>query len=137
MVWVEEADVGPLVCVAGVLGLTTGAAAWWLHNFWAGALAYLGIGCATIVARQLWLQARLPRGARSAARQVLAWLRERHPDERVEEVAVRAVEPGRFVIAVRSGLGRPTPRRYFAVPRLSTGEITELPAAEWRPRGLK
>jgi hypothetical protein len=136
--WVEvETDDGPWGLVAGTLGVAAGAAVWWLRDFYAGALAYLGVGLAVIMARDLWFQAWLPRDARRAARRVLAWFRERFPDEGVEGVAVRAVEPGRFVIAVRHGFGRPSPRRYFAVPRPGPGEITELPVAEWWPRGLR
>jgi hypothetical protein len=123
------------VFIAGAVGLAAGVVVWWHRDFCAGAFAYLGVGFAVIMARQLWLQAWLPRDARRAAHRVLAWFREQFPGERVEGVAVRAVEPGRFVIAVRHGFGRPTPRPYFAVPRPDPGEITELPVAEWWPRG--
>ena len=138
MAWVEvEADAEPWVFVVGFVGLAVGAGVWWCRDFCAGAFAYLGVGFALIMARQLWLQAQLPWEARRAAKRVLAWFRERFPDERVAGVAVRAVEPGRFVIAVRHGFGMPTPRRYFAVPRPGPGEITELSVAEWWPRGLR
>ena len=140
MPWVGvevESDAEPWGCIAGAAGLTAGAAVWWARDFCTGALAYLGVGAAVLLARQLWLQARLPRDARPAAKRVLAWFGEQFPDERVEGVAVRAVEPGRFVIAVRHGFGMPTPRRYFAVPRPGPGEIRELPVSEWWPRGLR
>jgi hypothetical protein len=138
MPWVEvEADSEPWVFVAGGVGLAAGAAVWWLRDFCAGAFAYLGVGFVVILARQLWLQAWLPRDARRAAKRVLAWFREQFRDERVDGVAVRAVEPGRFVITVRHGFGMPRPRRYFAVPRPGPGEITELPVGDWWPHGLK
>ncbi len=138
MAWVEvEADVEPWVFIAGTIGLAVGAVVWWRRDFCTGAFAYLGVGFALLVVRQLWLQMWLPRAARREAHRVLAWFRERFPDERVEGVAVRAVQPERFVIAVRHGFGMPTPRRYFAVLRHATAEITELPVEEWWPRGLK
>jgi hypothetical protein len=136
--WVEvEGDAEPWVFVTGGIGLVSGAVVWWRQDSCAGLFAYLGVGFAIILARQLWLQARLPREARRAANRVLAWFREQFPGEQVEGVAVRAVEPGRYVIAVRHGFGMPTPRRYFAVARPGSGEITELPVEDWWPRGLK
>ncbi|VTU01563.1 unnamed protein product [Gemmataceae bacterium] len=138
MAWVEvESDTGPWVLIAGGLGLVAGATVFWCHDFCAGMFTYLGVGFTVIQARQFWLRAQLPRDARSAARRVLAWFREQFPGERVEGVAVRAVEPGRFVIAIRHGYGMPTPRRYFAVLRPGPGDITELPVADWWPRGLR
>jgi hypothetical protein len=68
---------------------------------------------------------------------VLTWFCERFPEERVQSVAVRAIEPGRYVIAVRHGFGMPTPRSYFAIARPELSNITELSCAEWWPRGLK
>jgi hypothetical protein len=138
MAWVEvEANAEPWVFVAGGFGLVSGAVVWWRQDFCAGLIAYLGVGFAIVMARQLWLQAWLPWDARRAANRVVAWFREHFPGERVEGVAVRSVEPGRFVIAVRHGFGMPTPQRYFAVDRPGPGEITELPVEEWWPRGLK
>jgi hypothetical protein len=135
MAWVDvETDAGLWVMIAGCFGLVTGAVVFWRHDFCAGMFTYLGVGSAVILTRQFWLQAQLPRDARIEARRVLAWFREHFPGERVEGVAVRAVEPGRFVIAIRHGFGRPTPRRYFAVPRPGPGDITELPVADWWPR---
>jgi hypothetical protein len=132
-----ETDAEPCVFVAGAVGLAVGAVVWWVRDFCEGAFVYLGVGFAVMMARQICLQAWLPRDARRAAKRVLAWFREQFPEERVKGVAVRAVEPERFVIAIRHGFGMPTPRRYFAVPRPGPGEITELPVAEWWPRGLK
>src|SRR5262249_11320801 len=136
--WVEvETDAGPTVLVAGVLGLASGTVVWWRADLCSGAFAYLGVGFAIILGRQFWLQAWLPTDARRAAHRVLTWFREQCPGERVEGVAVRAVEPGRFVFAVRHGFGRPTPRRYFAITRSAPSEITELPVEDWWPRGRK
>ncbi len=138
MAWIEvETDTGPWLFVAGGIGLAAGAAVWWLRDFCVGVFVYVCIGGVVLLARQFWLQAWLPRDARLAAKRVLAWFRDQFPDERVDGVAVRAVEQERFVIAVRHGYGRPTPRRYFAVPRPGPGEITELPVWDWWPRGLK
>jgi hypothetical protein len=138
MAWVEvEKDPEPWVWIAGVVGLTAGAIVWWQRDFCTGLFAYLGVGFAVILARQLWSQAWLPQEARRAAKLVLAWYRERFPDERVEGVAVRAIEPDRYVIAVRHGFGMPTPRSYFAIARPALDEITALPGSVWRPRGLK
>jgi hypothetical protein len=138
MAWVEvEEDVGAWFYVGCYLAFAAGLAVWWWRGFAAGLAIYLGVGCAAVLGRQLWLQMVLPREARQAARVVLAWFRERYPEERVEGVAVRAIEPQRFVIAVRHGCGRPTPRRYFAVSRPGLTGITELERADWWPRGLK
>jgi len=138
MAWVEvETDEESWVLVASGLGLATGVAVWWLRDFFTGACAYPIAGFAVLMARQAWVQLRLPGDAHLAAERVLAWFRERFPSERVEGVAVRAVEPGRFVIAVRHGFGMPIPRRYFSVPRAGPGKITELPVEDWWPRGLK
>jgi hypothetical protein len=132
-----ELNGGPWVLIAGVLGLVCGAAAWWYGDFCSGLFAYLGVGCGLLLARQLWFQAWLPSDARRASNCVLAWFRQRFPNERVDSVAVRAVEPGRYVIAVRHGFGIPTPRSYFAVARSDLTNILELPVADWWPRGLK
>jgi hypothetical protein len=138
MAWVEvEADNKWWIPIAGVVGLMSGAVIWWQRDFCAGLVAYLGVGFAAVLARQFWLQAWLPREARSAAALVLTWYRERIPDERVESVAVRAIEPTRYVVAVRHGFGMPTPRGYFAIARPDLTEVTELAVSEWWPRGLK
>ena len=138
MAWVEvERDEGPWVLVAGAAGVASGAVVWWHRDLWTGVFAYLGVGFAVCLARDVWLQALLPREARRAAKVVLAWFRQRFPGERVESVAVRAVEVDRYVIAVRHGCGLPTPRSYFAVGRPGLGEIAELPEVDWWPRGLK
>ena len=138
MAWVDvEEDGEPWVLIAGVAGLASGAIVWWHRDFCTAFFAYLAVGFAVIIARQLWSQARLPWEARRTANLVLAWFREHFPNERVESVAIRAIEPGRYVIAVRHGFGMPTPRRYFAIARDDLTEITELPESEWWPHGLK
>ena len=138
MAWVEvERDQGPWGLIAGAAGVASGALVWWHRDLWTGFFAYLGAGFAVVLARDVWLQALLPRDARRAAKVVLAWFRVRFPGERVQSVAVRAVEADRYVIAVRHGFGLPTPRSYFAVARPGLAEIAELPVEEWWPRGLK
>ena len=139
MAWVEvEEDTRPWVILfASVAGLASGVVAWWHRDFCAGFCANLVVGFAVILARQVWLQVLLPREARRAANVVLAWFSAQFPNERVEGVAVRAIEADRYVIAVRHGFGLPTPRSYFAIERFGSAEITELPVDEWWPRGLK
>ncbi len=138
MTWVDmETEAVPWEMIAYGVALLLGAAIWWWLGICAGLIAYINVGIALTLVRDMWLQARLPQDAHHATQRVLAWFQERFPDERAEGVAVRAVEPGRFVIAVLYGIGRPTPRRYFAISRLDPGEISELPVDEWWPRGLK
>lgn len=138
MTWVDvEADIHPFALIAGTIGLACGAVAWWVHDFCTGFWVYLAVGCGAVFTWQIWLQVRLPREARQAARLVLEWFREQFPEERIEGVAVRAMEPTRYVIAVRHGFGKPTPRRYFAIARPALDDIAELPADDWWPRGLK
>lgn len=138
MAWVEvEEEFEPWVSIVGTFAFVVGVGVWWYRDFCAGAAAYLGIGFSAFFAREFWLQMRLPREARRAAKVALARFRERFPEERVESVAVRAIEPERYVIAVRHGFGRPTPRSYFAVARPGLTDITELSCADWWPRGLK
>ena len=135
-VGVEETDGRP-VLIAGLLGLAGGAVVWWYFNFWDAFFAYLGIVFAILLSLHFWRQICLPWGARRGARLVLAWFRERFPDEQVKGVAVRAIEPNRYIIAIYHGFGFPTPRTYFAIARPQLAEITELSDSEWRPRGLK
>ncbi len=138
MTWVDmETEAVPWEMVAYGVALLLGAALWWWMGLCAGFAAFVGVGIAFILARDIWLKQRLPPDAHHAAQRVHDWFRERFPEEQVEGIAVRAVEPGRFVIAIQYGLGRPTPRRYFAVNRPDTDDITELPVEEWWPRGLK
>lgn len=141
MAWVHvEADVEPWSHIAGGIGLVAGCFVWWQQGCCAGIYAFYGVSFAVIGARMfwlLWLSVWLPRDVRRAANRVLAWFREQFPDEQVESVSVRAVEPGRIVVSVRSGFGMPTPRRYFAIDRHGAGEITELPVRDWWPRGLR
>ena len=91
--------------------------------------------------RNLWSAWRLPAEARGTADRVRLWFRERFPELRIEGVAVRAIEPERFVITVFYSdppcISIPRARRYFGVRRPDDGEITELPIRDWRPRGLK
>ncbi len=138
MVWIEvEEDFYPWVLVAGLIALASGAAVWWYEGLIAAFGTYLVVGIVVLAARKSWLMMRLPRDVRFAANRVLEWYRERFPHERVDSVAVRAVEPGRFIIAVRHGYGRPTSRSNFAIVRPALNEIMELPSAAWRVRGLK
>jgi hypothetical protein len=108
-----------------------------INRLCTGIFAYLGIGFTLILLRRFWVQVNLPWEARRAASLVLAWFRERFPEERIDGVAVRAIEPERYVIAVRHGFGMPTPRSYFGITRPDLTEIKELPEPEWWPRGLK
>jgi hypothetical protein len=144
MVWVETDRkllrwVDLVACLAFVLGLIV----WGFSDFATGFAVYLlvGLGIATVIVvgvmvREWWLLLRLPAEARQGARVVLAWFREEFPEERIDSVAVRAIEPTQYVISIRHGMGRPTPRRYFAITRPDLTDITELPRAEWWPRGL-
>ena len=138
MAWGEvEEDLGDWGLPIGLVAVAAGAAVWWCSNFTRGFFAYLGVMFGGFVTRELWLQIQLPWEARRAANFVLAWFRDRHPDVRVQSVTVRAVEPERYVIAIRHGLAEPTPRRYFAIARPGLATITELPTEDWWPRGLK
>lgn len=138
MAWVEvEREEGPWVLFVGAAALVFIAVVWWYRDFWMGSFAYLGALFVFVLVRDAWLQVLLPRDARRAANVVLAWFRQWFPGERVESVAVRAVEADRYVIAVRYGFGLPTPRSYFAVARPGLAEIAELPFEEWWPRGSK
>lgn len=133
-----ERDTGEPLPAALTAGLIFGVAAYFygggicfaIFMFYfaaaAGGGAYLAF---------LWRQ--LPPGAHDAARLALEFFRERYPSEPPTSVAVRAVEPERYIISVRYGFGMPDPRRYFAVPREGDGEITELRCSDWWPRGLK
>ena len=138
MAWVEiEEDSSPAVLLAGAFCIPAGLVAWWWYDLGTGVVVYLFVGWSVILVRGCWLQMLLPSEARRAAKMVLAWFREQFPEERIEGVAVRAVEPERFIIAVRHGFGMPTPRSYFAIDRPTLTEITALPEEDWWPRGLK
>src|SRR5262245_47676178 len=119
MAWVdvEEDDRGLWVRIAGITGLVAGAGAWWQHDPCMGCLVFFSAVTLITLRRMLWLQLWLPWEARRAANVVLDWFKNRFPDARIQTVAVRAIEPKRYVIAVRHGFGSPTPRRYFAIAR--------------------
>jgi hypothetical protein len=138
MLWVDvEEESGAWAAIAGVLGLVIGVVVWWYRVLLSGVFALLVIWLVAILVNLIWFQILLPRDARRAAKNVRSWFRAQFPEERVESVAVRAVDPERYVIVIRHGFGFPTPRSYFAIARPELEAIAELPASEWWPRGLK
>jgi hypothetical protein len=144
MVWVEgDVEFPPWMNFLAGLTFVVMVAVWCFLDTGACALVYaiFSIFPLTFVLvnflRQFGVLSPLPPEARQAAQIVLAWFRKRFPEESVKSIAVRAIEPARYVISIRHGLGRPTPRRYFAITRPDLTDITELPRAEWWPRGLK
>jgi hypothetical protein len=82
---------------------------------------------------------RLPREVRTAANYAVALFKDKYPNDRITNYALRAIEPKQIVISVRyqptGYLVEPTPRRYFGVALPDMVEVMELDQAEWRPRG--
>jgi hypothetical protein len=142
MHWVEvEADTDMWSPVAGCVGFVIVAIAWWYGNFWLSLFILYAIVLLIHLTVGFWRSAYLPKDAWYAGMLVEKWFREHFPEKRVESVAVRAVEPQRFVISVRYTerkiVSYPIAREYFAIDRPSLSEVTELPKHEWWPRGLK
>lgn len=80
---------------------------------------------------------RLHEGIREALALARSEFQQRYPTEHIKDVALRAVEPERFVFSIRSRMGNPQPRRYFGVSRMPPDVVEELPRRDWWPRGLK
>jgi hypothetical protein len=126
---------------ATLIGLTLGALATWWFGGRSGTIVIAIAPAFLILAIQFGRIIRLPAEARRAAEHVGRWFEARFPDHQLKSLAVRAVEPERYVISVRcerNGVKSwPTPRRYFAVARSDFGEIIEVPHGQYWGRGLK
>jgi hypothetical protein len=138
MFWIEveeePASWSDLTCY---LAIAVGVAVWWWNDLVTGVMASLGAATLGVALQVIWLQIRLPREARRAARVVVAWYQKRFPQEPVASVAVRAIEPDRYVISIRHEVGQPRIRRYFAIARPDLVDIVELPVAQWWPFRVK
>src|SRR4051794_6736397 len=104
MVWMEvenETCSGPCAVVAGLLLLAVLPAVWWVAG-WEYALA-VWLGMLIVAGTMDWfaLAWRIPSEAKAASRLALAEFKRLHPADEVKGVAVRSVEPERFVFSVR------------------------------------
>jgi hypothetical protein len=144
MVWMQvegALNPGRFLLVCGSLQLPLVAFVWWYAGWENG----LGIWFATTIAAGIagWFVAawRVPSEARPASKSALAEFKKLHPTDTVVSVAVRAVQPGRFVFSIRyqpRGLiVKPPRRRYFAVTRTDVPFAIELDARDWPVYGKK
>jgi hypothetical protein len=60
-----------------------------------------------------------------------------YPQDHITGAGIRAVDGDHIIVDIRYGIGRPGPRRYFAVSQQTLEVLGERPASEWWPRGLK
>jgi hypothetical protein len=128
--------------VACVVGFTSGVITGWLAGWQAGVACWFTltgvIGCITEFATELRTRRDITDDVRRAAKHVERWFVERFPDEEKTGVAVRAIEPDRYVISIYyRGMQMPPPRRYFAISRSDFTHIHEVPDTKYWPRGLK
>ena len=124
--WIYVAVATPLVVIGYLAsGVLLAVAAWILS----AALVQAGF---VIVERR-----QLTQPMKDAAEQAVAAFQATYPNDEVTSVALRADEDERYVFSLRYGLGRPTPRRYFAVDK-TDATVTEISDhGAYRPKGLK
>lgn len=142
MAWVEVEEDGKLAMVVAVIVGGAAAIPVWRHTgFWSGLLAFYAAGTCGMLVYGFVRMLLLPTKARTTAKRVRNWFGEQFPNLRILSVAVRAIEPERYVIAVRYEAPQtrsyPTARRYFAVSGAGGDDVVELPHEDWWPRGLK
>ncbi len=137
----RELNPGFCVVVSGCLLLPVQTAVWWFAGcewalaVWIDTLLVAGLADRLVAA---W---RLPPRAWAASKLTLAEFKRLHPADTVLSVAVREVEPERFVFSVRYQepvtICDPPPRRYYAVSRIESQTVTELDARDWPVFGIK
>jgi hypothetical protein len=130
-IWVEEGRRG-LLLLCGLSVVLFGITLWVCEDFCPGMVIYLGMSFLVVTGRQAFLQWRLPKAARLAARKALAYFQLSYPEVVANSVAVRGVEAQRIVICIYHGRGSPSPRRLFAVSLPELDQVTELDRAGWQ-----
>ncbi len=137
MTWIDVEEKDPLWwgLIVTACGVASAVLVYQRHTFSAALFTSMGVSFAIFLVRKIQLQLWIRGEPRQAAKLVLSWFRQQFPEDRVVCIAVRAIEPERYVIAVYYERGTPTPRRYFAIARPTLTQIQELPPREWWPRG--
>ena len=127
---------GREVAIGSTAGCLAGLAGWYWANWRIGLVSYLAsillVGALFDRRRDL-----APSDAERAMELAVAAFTGLYPEDRVDSVALRAVEPDRLVISVRYNRGMPLPRRYFSVSRSEPYQVVEEDTAEWWPHGLR
>jgi hypothetical protein len=144
MVWMEvehETNPNPRVLLLFCLAFPLVPLVWWYSGWVNGFFAWFGVSVAVGMVDSFVAAWRIPPEARGASKLAVEEFRRLHSTDTVKSVAVRAVEPERFVFSVRyetpNTVSFPTARRYFAVSRAEPVTATELAVENWWPRGLK
>ncbi len=101
-----------------------------------GLVCFLISGILAIIARRVWVSARLPADANSCVNAALAFAKASRKLNDIRGGAIRDVQDASYVVSVYHGHGRPGPRSYYRVNR-GTHVVEEEDPDRWWPRGLK
>lgn len=137
----RETNPGPFVIIVGLVLLPVVPVVWWYGGWRYGLSVWFGTLIVAGIIDWLVLAWRIPSEARAASRLAVAEFKRLYPSNSVVSVAVRAVEPDRFVFSVRyqeaHTISMPPQRRYFAVTRTAQPIVMELDTHGWPVFGLK
>jgi hypothetical protein len=137
----RETNPGPFVIVVGLVLLPVVPVVWWYGGWRYGLSVWFGTLIVAGIIDWLVLAWRIPSEARAASRLAVAEFKRLYPSNSVVSVAVRAVEPDRFVFSVRyqeaQTISMPPQRRYFAVTRTAQPIVMELDTHDWPVFGVK